>query len=208
VSYVFNVRKECANWIASGDWNVCGTLNFAVGKKPNMRQANWLWSSFWNRLDLICHGKSRGEQRRIPRFVYVHNGGNGDNPHIHFLTSTSTDVREFCILLNAIWAGMHEMTADANQNEILPVFNKRAAAWYLMHEDQGYQMNGFSDQLTHLPPGNQVLRPDALDRMALAVPDDHHIDDATRTYNVQLAKAQLRYAKRVKARNIGPSQTS
>ena len=206
--YSYKLRQEYANWIASGDWNICGTLNFAVNQKPSIVRATRLWSLYWNKIDRLCYGQSGRAQYRLPRFVYVHMGGGGNNPHIHFLTTTSTNVKEFCFLLNAIWAGMNDVTADASQNEILPVFSKRAAAWYLMHEDQGYQMNGLSERLTHLPQGKQVFRADALDRMALAAPRDHQLDDAAQAYDMQFARAKIRHEKRVKARNIGAFQIS
>ena len=100
------VRLNWAKWASHYEWDICGTLNFATGNKAGVEEAQRQWSRFWGKLDRICYGQSKGRQNRLQRFVFTHSGSNGDNIHSHFLARSLGDTREFCILLNALWAGM------------------------------------------------------------------------------------------------------
>ena len=125
MSYIFNVKKGWSDWVISEDWNIYGTLNFSVQHKPSFFEAQGRWALFWNIVDRLCYERSHGTRHKMPRFVCAHKGRNRDNPHIHFLAKADGDVREFCILLNALWASMqHVGGAIADQNEILPVTSK------------------------------------------------------------------------------------
>lgn len=197
MSYIFDVRKGWSDWTSSFEWNVCGTLNFAVDRKPSLTEAQRHWSTFWNKIDRLCYGKSLNHQHRIPRFVYTHHGRGGDNPHIHFIAHTPTDPQEFCILLNAIWSGLNDMTAIPDQNEILPVFNKRRASWYLMHEDRGYEADGFNDTLTHLPESRGDFRTNALTKLRSEADRFLHLQDAEKAYGKHIEQAEQRHIRRI-----------
>ena len=137
MSYISDVREGWCDWTSSFEWNICGTLTFSVNQKPSLTEAQRYWSSFWHKIDQLCYGRSYKNHYHVPRFVYTHQGSGGENPHIHFLAFTPCDTREFCILLNAIWAGMTNAGAAVpHQNEILPVRSKEAASRYLQHEDR------------------------------------------------------------------------
>lgn len=115
------VKLHWAKWASQYEWDICGTLNFATGRKVGIEEAQRRWAQFWGKVDRICYGQSRSRQQRISRFVFTHGGGNGDNIHSHFLTRSPGDTREFCILLNALWSGLEGAgAAVAEQNEILP----------------------------------------------------------------------------------------
>ncbi len=202
MNYAYYVRGAWADWIASGEWNIFGTLNFAVDRKPSLQVAEQLWRAYWQLIDRHCYGRAYGAQCRLPRVVFVHSGSGGDNPHIHFLTATTTDVAEFCVLLNAIWAGLDTATADASQNEILPLLNKKASAFYLMHEDQTYQMNSFSEALTQPFDGSLVFRADALTKLGSVANKAHHLDEAAWAYEGQLAAQKKSDARMDEMRKI------
>jgi hypothetical protein len=191
------VKREWAKWIAEGDWDVCGTLNFALNSKPaSLAEAERRWSLFWNKVDRACYGKSRS-QIRVPRMVFRHHGSNRDNLHIHFLTKAVGDVREFCVLLNALWAGLDGAgAAIADQNEILPVISTRHAAWYMLHEDHAGEMAGFSETLTALDQQAARLRDNALTKLRSMANRFRHIADAEFAYDKHLTLAAERYSRR------------
>lgn len=196
LSYIFNVRGGWADWVSSFEWNICGTLTFAVNQKPSLDEAQRYWSAFWHKMDQLCYGRSSKNRYHIPRFVYTHQGNGGDNPHIHFLAFTPSDPREFCILLNAIWAGMTNAGAAVpHQNEILPVWSKRAASLYLQHEDIGYDMSGFNEALTQLPQVHSEWRCDALERLASEATSEN-VQAAVAAYDMHLERAELRHRRR------------
>lgn len=190
------IRRNWAGWAASFEWDICGTLNFATGRKVGIDEAQRRWSQFWGKVDRICYGQSRSQQQRLSRFVYTHSGSNGDNVHSHFLARSVGDTREFCILLNALWAGLeHAGAAVVEQNEILPVFSRQRASWYLLHEDHDGAMNGFNEKLTHTEHQPQ-MRDRALIDLRSAADRFQHISDATTAYDDQLARAEQRYIRR------------
>lgn len=192
----YDIRRGWAQWIAEHDWNICGTLNFAANRKPSFAMAERRWSLFWNKIDRLCFGQSR-KQQRLPRFVFAHHGSNRDNAHSHFLARVDGDAREFCVLLNAIWAGLeHADTAIADQNEILPLFSKQRASWYLIHEDHGGEMSGFSSKLTHLPSTQPTLRNTALIDLRSAANRFQHLSDATNAFDKHIALVEQRYSRR------------
>jgi hypothetical protein len=197
LSYIFNVKKCWSEWAISEDWNIYGTLNFSVQYKPPFAEAHRRWALFWNVVDRHCYGKSTGPQQRMQRFVYAHTGSNSDNPHIHFLAKVDGDVRELCIVLNALWASMkHVGGAIADQNEILPVFNIQQVSEYLMHEDHGYEMNGFCEKLTHLPKDASVMRQNAEAQLRSAANRFQHLSDAAIAFGKHLERAERRYIRR------------
>ncbi|CAN1565081.1 hypothetical protein MCEREM21A_02879 [Sphingomonadaceae bacterium] len=190
------VRLHWAKWASSYDWDICGTLNFATGCKVGVDEAQRRWAQFWGKLDRICYGQSRGHQQRISRFVYTHCGSNGDNVHSHFMARSAGDTKEFCILLNALWAGLeHAGAAVTAQNEILPIFSKQRASWYLLHEDHDGAMSGFNAKLTHTEHQPKV-RDTALIDLRSAADRFQHIADATTAYEEHLARAEQRYIRR------------
>ena len=197
MSYVFDVRKGWADWASSFEWNVFGTLNFAASQKPTLNEAKRHWSTFWNKIDRLCYGKSLNHQHRVPRFVYTHCGDMGDNPHIHFFAHTTFDPQEFCILLNAIWSGMNGVTAIADQNEILPLVSRRRASWYLLHEDTGYEANGFNEALTHLPMSRGDMRENALITLRSAANRFRNLQDAEAAFWKHLEQADQRHIRRI-----------
>lgn len=200
MSYIFNVRESWAEWASSFEWNICGTLTFSVSQKPSLSEAQRHWSSFWNKVDRLCYGRSHDNQCRVPRFVYTHKGRGGENPHIHFLAFTPCDPRDFCILLNAIWAGMANAGAAVpHQNEILPVRSKIAASRYLQHEDIGYDMSGFNEALTHLHQAHAELRGDALARLASEATSEN-VQSAIAAYDQHVERAELRHRRRTRIR--------
>lgn len=191
------IRSEWANWIvAADDWNICGTLNFALNSKLSLAEAERKWSLFWNKVDRACFGQSRS-QVRLPRIVFSHHGSNGDNHHIHFLTKAIGDQREFCVTLSALWSGLDGAgAAIAEQNEILPLISKRDAAWYLLHEDRGGDIAGFNDRLTALEVPSAKLRENASDCLRAAADCFDHVSRAEAAFGAQLLAADQRYIRR------------
>lgn len=200
LSYIYNVREGWADWATSFEWNICGTLTFSVNQKPSLAEAQRYWSAFWHKIDRLCYGRSCKNRYHVPRFVYTHEGHGGDNPHIHFLAFTPCDPREFCILLNAIWADMKSAGAAVpHQNEILPVRSKIAASRYLQHEDIGYDMSGFNEALTHLPHVHSEWREDALERLASEATSEN-VQSAIAAYDQHVERAELRHRRRNRIR--------
>ena len=186
-----------ADWASSYEWNICGTLNFATGRKVGLEEAQRRWSQFWGKVDRLCYGQSRNQQQRISRFVYTHSGSNGDNVHSHFLLHSSEDTKELCILLNALWVGLeHAGSAVAEQNEILPIYNKQRASWYLLHEDHDGAMDGFNAKLTYLSEQQPKMQSTALIDLRSAADRFQQISDATAAYDTHLARAEQRYIRR------------
>jgi hypothetical protein len=186
MSYISDVKEGWRDWASSFEWNICGTLTFSANQKPSLAEAQRYWSSFWHKIDRHCYGRSYKNNYHVPRFVYTHQGSGGENPHIHFLTFTPCDTREFCILLSA---------AVPHQNEILPVRSKEAASLYLQHEDIGYDMSGFNEALTHLPQAHAELRGDALERLASEA-TSKNAQAAIAAYDMHLERAELRHRRR------------
>jgi hypothetical protein len=191
------IRREWANWIASaGDWDICGTLNFALNSKLSLAEAERKWSLFWNKVDRACFGQS-GSQVRLPRIVFSHHGSNGDNHHVHFLTKAVGDRKEFCVTLNALWSGLERAgAAIAEQNEILPLINKRDASWYLLHEDRGGDIAGFNERLTALEVPTAKLRDNASDQLRSTADRLDHLSKAEAAFDMQLVAAEQRYIRR------------
>ena len=191
------VRLHWAKWASHYEWDICGTLNFATGNKAGVEEAQRQWSRFWGKLDRICYGQSKGRQNRVQRFVFTHSGSNGDNIHSHFLARSLGDTREFCILLNALWAGMEGAgAAIVEQNEILPIFSKQRASWYLLHEDHDGEMSGFNAKLTHLDQHQPKMRDTALIDLRSAADRFQHISDASTAFDQHLVRAGQRYIRR------------
>lgn len=178
MSYIFNVKKGWSDWAISEDWNIYGTLNFSVQHKPSFVEAQRRWALFWNVVDRLCCERSHRTQHRLPRFVYAHKGRNRDNPHIHFLAKVDGDVREFCILLNALWA------------------SKERAAAYLMHENHGYELSGFCEKLTCLPKDAPTMRDNAATLLRSAANRFQHLNDAAIAFDKHLERAEQRYIRR------------
>lgn len=190
------LRSHWAQWASSYEWDICGTLNFATQRKTSFDEAQRRWSRFWGKVDRICYGQSRSQQQRISRFVYTHIGSNGDNVHSHFLARSVGDKREFCILLNALWSGLDNADAAVtDQNEILPLFSKQRASWYLLHEDHDGTMNGFNEKLTHVEYQPNTIETALID-MRRAADRFQYIADATLAYDKHLARAEQRYIRR------------
>lgn len=193
----FDVRASWANWIKESDWNVFGTLNFAVGRKIGIEEAERHWSRFWGKLDRICYGQSKGKQNRVQRFVCSHGGSIGDNIHSHFVARSVGDTREFCVLLNALWAGLEGAgAAVVEQNEILPIFSKQRASWYLLHEYHDGEMIGLNAKLTHLDQRQPKMRDSALIDLRSAADRFQHINDAEIAFDRHLSRAEQRYIRR------------
>lgn len=191
------LKLHWTRWASSYEWDIFGTLNFATGRKVGIEEAQRRWSQFWGKLDRICYGQSRSQQHRLQRFVYIHCGANGDNVHSHFLARSFGDTKEFCILLNALWAGLeHAGTAVVEQNEILPIRYKHNASWYLLHEDRDGSMDGFNAKLTYLWDRQPKMRDAALIDLRSAADRLQHINDATIAYDEHLKRAEQRYIRR------------
>jgi hypothetical protein len=193
----YELRRHFARWISSHDWDVFGTLSFATGKKPSLAEAERHWSRFWNKVDRLSYGHAGGAQLRLKRFVFTHVGALGDNHHIHFLAKAHGDTREFCTLLNALWAGLdHANSAVPDQNEILPLISKHHASWYLLHEGVGDDAGGCNTKLTSLSAGSHSFPDDGLDKLRQAADRGSHLSDAASAYDTHLARAQQRYIQR------------
>ena len=190
------IRKAWIKWPLHYEWNIFGTLTFAIDSKPSHEVAQRQFAIFWNKVDRLCFGKSHADQKRVPRFVCTHRGKNDDNPHIHFLAHTTTDPKDFCILLNAIWSGVNAATATAAENEILPLFSAFHASSYLTHEDRGYQASSWNEKLSHLPDERSGFRSDAVAKLNLAANRFDHLTDAREAYAPQLLAAKQRYIRR------------
>jgi hypothetical protein len=199
---ISKVRQAWVNYPLQYDWNIFGTLNFAVGKKPSHQEAQRITAAFFNKTDHLCFGNAHGNQRRFPRYVCTHRGSNGDNPHNHFLAFTQHDPKEFSILLNAIWSGMNGKTAVASENEILPVFSEFAASEYLLHEDRSYQIESWNETLSHLSEERGFYRNDTLPRLYSVAGrtnpqnDKTYLSDAEDAFEPNLLAASQRFIRR------------
>jgi hypothetical protein len=192
----YDLRRHFARWISSHDWDVFGTLSFAAGRKPSVAEAERHWSRFWNKADRLCNGQSRSNRQRLQRFVFTHVGAGGENHHIHFLAKARGDTREFCILLNALWAGLdHANSAVPGQNEILPLISKHHASWYLLHEGLG-DAQGFSTTLSNLSANEFGTVSDGMAKLRQAADRGGYLQDASVAHEKQLARAQQRYIQR------------
>jgi hypothetical protein len=193
----YELRKHFANWISLQEWNVFGTLTFATCKKPSLPEAERHWSRFWHKVDRLCYGQSRGNQQRLERFVFTHVGAGGDNHHIHFLAKACGDTKEFCILLNALWAGLeHANTAVPEQNEILPLISKHHASWYLLHEGLGDNAQGFNTTLSNRSANEFGATCGGMAKLRQAADRGGYLQDASVAYEKQLARAQQRHIQR------------
>lgn len=192
--YRNKLRNAYINWSKSCDYNVFGTLNFAVGQKVSLHQAEIAWRVFWNKVDRLCCKSVNRKQSRIPRHVFVHRGANADNPHIHFLAKAPGDVEAFCVLLNALWRDLDKRHAIPEQNEVLPLRSKTAASIYVMHEDRGHSVDSFSPSLSsHDAP---VFRNDAIARFAGTLKRDEHLEAAADAYPTHLNRVAARIARK------------
>lgn len=177
---ILKQRKALADWAQSYEWDIFGTLNFRV--RPPESEARKIWSSFFQKIDQQCFRRCWPDQQRFQRFVYRHDGANGDNPHLHFLAKAPVDRELFCITANAIWSGMNALTAPPDQNRITPLINARGASWYMLHEDWGLDKIGFDAEFTSLKiPG--LVRDDALLRLRGKAAQRGCLDDAYDAYD-------------------------
>jgi hypothetical protein len=90
----------------------------------------------------------------------------------------------------------HVGGAIADQNEILPVFNIERVSAYLMHENHGYEMNGFCEKLTHLPKDAVAMRHNAVTLLRSAANRFQHLNDAAIAFDKHLERAEQRYIRR------------
>lgn len=106
-------------------------------------------------------------------------------------------VAKSLVRLNALWVGLEGAgAAVAEQNEVLPVFSKQRASWYLLHEDHDGEMNGFNAKLTHLNEHQTKMRDTALIQLRSAADRDEHIAQATAAFEQHLVRAEQRYIRR------------
>lgn len=119
------------NWVSEGGWDVCGTLNFAKGRKLYGSEADKVFRAFWKAVDRLAYGQNR---YGIERMVFTHHGALGDNKHLQFVAKAPFEPEEFCVRLNALYAEFHTHTAPPADNEILPIISKRHACVYALHE--------------------------------------------------------------------------
>lgn len=188
-------RPNQSDWTAWADgyeWNVTGTLNFIPNRKPTLDEAIRQWRSFWNIIDRNVYGKSYKQVKRIPRFTCIHRGGNGDNPHLQFVTLSPIDPKPFCIALNAIWANF-PLAAPPSENSITPTISTERSINYGGHEHWVQGAETYATNIMHLPEElaeprcdaleklNAIAKPIWLTRAALAFPA--HVQKACDDYN-------------------------
>jgi hypothetical protein len=133
------------DWVSEGGWDVCGTLNFAKGRKLYGSEADKVFRAFWKAADRLAYGQNGyGIERR----VFTHHGAIGDNKHLHFVAKAPFEPEEFCIRLNALYASFHTHTAPPADNEILPIISKRHACGYALHDFWKIESETFNHELS------------------------------------------------------------
>jgi ferritin-like metal-binding protein YciE len=65
-----------------------------------------------------------------------------------------------------------------------------------MHEDHGYEMNGFCEKLTHLPKDAAAMRQNAVTLLRSAANRFQHLSDAANAFDKHLERAEQRYIRR------------
>lgn len=187
---------EWVDWIAEHDWNVFGTLNFAPGHKVDGDDAKRLWRRFWNKADRLLIGRqSSFHGNRIDRAIFIQHGSTGDNAHIHFLAHSPIDPSEFCVGMNALWRTMTECAAHPRNNEILPIFSKREASEYALHEFWLSGTETFYHALSHINHKAIKAHEQASDRLNQAS-NGIWLARAQLAYDEHKANAQARYEQR------------
>jgi len=139
--------KAWEDWISGHEWDVCGTLNFATGRKLYGKGAQDVFRRFWQTADRLAYGQNGFG---IERMVFTHYGALNDNMHLQFVAKSAFEPEEFCIRLNALYAAFHTHTASPADNEILPIISKRHACRYALHEFWKTGSDTFNHELSHL----------------------------------------------------------
>jgi hypothetical protein len=135
------------NWISGHEWDICGTLNFAKGRKLYGKDAQDVFRKFWHIADQLAYGQNG---YGIERMVFTHYGALNDNMHLQFVAKSAFEPEDFCIRLNALYAAFHTHTASPADNEILPIISKRHACRYALHEFWKTGSETFNHELSHL----------------------------------------------------------
>ena len=185
---------EWEKWIASQDYTVCGTLNFA--RKPSHQDAHKMCRLFWNIIDRKTYGGN--VSFGVERAVCFHLGSLGDNPHFHFLAHPPIEPQAFCVMANALWAGLDRSTAAPSFNEMAPVINVDHATRYLLHERWKLGSDTLPLDLSHTNLERDqpiVPRPDAQTRLQSAV-DGVWLRQAQAAYPDHVRAARERYDQR------------
>lgn len=183
------------DWVAEHDWNVFGTLNFVSGHKVTGDEAKRLWCRFWNKADRLLYGTSCSYGYRIDRAVFTQYGALGDNAHIHFLARSPIEPVQFCTGLNALWRTTTDCAAHPKNNEILPIFSKRDATEYALHDFWLSGSETFNHTLSHLNPENTQAHVQAANRLNQAA-NGIWLARARLAFDDHMAAAQARYERR------------
>lgn len=190
----FNLRQIYIKWQESCEYNIFGTLTFAVGRPVYFAQAMRSWSLFWNKMDRLTCRTVNGRQTRIPRHVFVHRGAVGDNLHIHFLAKVPDNVEDFCVRMNAIWSEMDATHAIPDQNDVTELQSTTGGAIYTLHEDHGESVESFQPLLSSA--AEPVFRDDAIARLTNAVKRTEILDVAKKAYPRHVARRKTLTQKR------------
>lgn len=130
-----NQKEALADWLENKEWQVFGTIKHTEGQNISNYKSEATALSFFNRLDLLYHGKNQVKAgARIPRIVFKHKGICGTNLHYHFLATPNTDPRQFCDNARCIWDDTNGFTLGFQQTDIRPVVHAPSAVRYILHE--------------------------------------------------------------------------
>lgn len=192
--HFINLKKSYINWQKSCNYNVFGTLTFAVGRPVYLEQAMRSWFLFWSKMDRLTCWTINGQQTRIPRHVFVHRGAVGDNLHIHFLARVPHNVEDFCVRMNAIWSDLNASHAIPDQNDVTELQSTTGGAIYTLHEDHGDSVESFQPELSS--SADPVFRDDAIARLTSAVKRSELLDEARTAYPRHFARRRTLTQKR------------
>lgn len=190
----FTTVEDWSAWVNKHEWDIFGTLNFTQHHKPSLQHADKLWRLFWNKIDRAVYGKRVQYGDRVERTVFIHLGANSANPHIHFVAKSPIDRAQFCILLNAVWAGLCNGTASPVSNELMPVINQQRAIEYMLHDHWRIGSDTFSTSLTHFADigFDPKTHNNAFERIAERATDTW-LRQANQAYDTHQLTSQERY---------------
>jgi hypothetical protein len=185
--------------IASGSYDVFGTLKFIDGSCISDTKATRLWGAYWHKVDRVIFGHAANRGLGVNRWCFDELGECTENRHLHFVAQSPMCTVTFCTALNAIWSDFCADAAPMRHNFITPIRCKRDTGGYIVKEisDDRFSFSGLkcSHRSTANNETSELEMTGRLNRTLARVPNSR-MNEALAVLEWQIAEEQRRLIQR------------